>query len=300
MPAWPNLFIAGAPRCGTSSLHAWLQTIPGICMSRIKEPNYFSRRLIGDDNPLLKPIRDEGQYLQLFSDCGDAKFVGEASPTYLEDPEAPALINCTVPDAKVIVSLRDPVERLYSLYLMLRNNRATTGSFTAEIERGLPERGNPRSALVAPRSGKYAEQVERYRGVFGDSRFKVLIFEEMMADVPATLQAILDFLGIDHEVGAFAEPPQRQYSEARGPLVRYLFGNRTISRASEALIPFKLRKLIRNAFLVKRVPKPPMEPAARAFLTDYYRDDVARLEGLLGRRLPWRNFGANSTSENVR
>jgi len=300
VPAWPNLFIAGAPRCGTSSLYAWLQAIPGIYMSRIKEPNYFSRQVIGDDNPLLKPIRDEGQYLRLFSDCGDAKIVGEASPTYLQDPEAPVLINRAVPDAKVIVSLRDPVERLYSLYLMLQNNRATTGSFMAEIERGLAAQGNPRLVFVAPRSGLYAQQVERYRRVFGSARFKVLIFEEMMADVPATLQSILDFLGIDHEIGAFAEPPQRQYGEARGPLVRYLFGNRTISRASEALIPFKLRKLVRNAFLVKQVAKPPMEPAARAFLTDYYRADVARLERLLGRRLPWRNFGVNSTSENVR
>ena len=299
MQVWPNLFIAGAPRCGTSSLHAWLQAIPGIYMSRIKEPNYFSRQVIADDNPLVKPIRDEKLYLQLFSGSGDAKIVGEASPNYLEDPEAPALINQTVPDAKVIVSLRDPVERLHSLYLMMCNNRPTMGSFMTEIERGLSGQHNPSLAVVAPRTGLYARQVERYRSVFGDSRFKVLIFEDLMADIPGTLREVLDFLGIDHEVGAFAEPPQRQYGEARGPLVRYLFGNRVISRAAEALIPFKLRKQIRNAFLVKQVPKPAMEPEAREFLVRYYCDDVARLENLLGRPLPWRNFGGTAMSQSV-
>ena len=107
MTRWPNLFIAGAPRSGTSSLHSYLQDIPGIYMSRIKEPNFFSRNTIADDHPMVKPIRDETQYLRLFDDAGDAQILGEASPTYLEDPEAPGLIDRTAPGAKVLVSLRD-------------------------------------------------------------------------------------------------------------------------------------------------------------------------------------------------
>ena len=43
MSQWPNFFVAGAPRCGTSSLHAWLPSVPGVFMARIKEPNFFSR-----------------------------------------------------------------------------------------------------------------------------------------------------------------------------------------------------------------------------------------------------------------
>lgn len=294
MPVWPNLFIAGAPRCGTYSLHAWLQAIPGIYMSRIKEPNYLSRQVIGDDNPLIKPIRDERQYLRLFSDAGDAKVVGEASPNYLEDPEAPVLIDRTIPGAKVIVSLHDPVERLQSLYLMLRNNLPGMGSFMTEIRRGLVGQKDPNLARVTPMTGLYAGQVERYRAIFGKSRFKILIFEVLMSDIPGTLREVLDFLGIDQEIGAFAEPAQRQYGEVRGPLVRYPFGNRMISRASETLIPFKLRKLIRSAFLVMQVPKPQMEAEDRDFLIRYYRDGVAHLERLLDRRLPWPNFGAGA------
>jgi Sulfotransferase family len=299
MPVWPNFFIAGAPRCGTTSLHAWLQTIPGIYMSRIKEPNFFSRQVIADDHPLLKPIRGEKQYLQLFCAAGDAKIVGEASPKYLEDPGAPALIDRTVPGAKILVSLRDPVERYHSNYLMIRNNRPSMGSLMSEIERGIAHENDPSLPIVPPRTGLYAAHIERYRQIFGDARFKVVIFEEMMCDIPGTLRDILGFLGLDHDMSSFAEPAQREHGEARGPLVRYMFGNRVISRASEALIPFRLRKWVRNTVLVKRVAKPAMDSAAREFLVRYYRDDVGCLEALLGRRLPWRNFSDASPSRNT-
>ena len=170
MTVWPNFFIAGAPRCGTTSLHAWLQTIPGIYMSRIKEPNFFSRQVIADDHPLLKPIRGEKQYLQLFSAAGDAKIVGEASRKYLEDPGAPALIDRTVPGAKILVSLRDPVERYHSNYLMIRNNRPSMGSLMSEIERGIAHEDNPSLPIVPPRTGLYAAHIERYRPIFGSAR----------------------------------------------------------------------------------------------------------------------------------
>jgi hypothetical protein len=77
----------------------------------------------------------------------------------------------------------------------------------------------------------------------------------------------------------------------RGPLVRYLFGNRLVSRAVEGIVPYKVRKAVRNAILVKPAAKPPVRAQDREFLVRYYRDDVASLEGLLGRKLPWRNFG---------
>lgn len=299
MRVWPNLFIAGAPRCGTSSLHAWLNGIPGIRMSRVKEPNYFSRQVISDDHPLVKPIRDEGSYLQLWGGTGNARYHGEASPNYLEDPGAAEMINGFSPDARIIVSLRDPVERYHSTYLMLRNNLPSMGSIMDEIRKALDGEGNPSLPLVRLRTGLYAGQVERYRAVFGDARFKVLVFEELMSDVPAALRDIVAFLGIDHAVGEFAEPPQRRYGEARGPVVRFLFGNRKISRAAESLVPYKLRKWIRSAFLVRDAAKPELDSEAREFLIEHYRDDVTRLERLLGRRLPWPNFAGSAMPDDV-
>jgi hypothetical protein len=288
MSNWPNLFIAGAPRSGTSSLDAYFQAIPCIFMSRIKEPNFFSRTVIADDHPMVSPIRDERQYLDLFATAGDARYRGEASPNYLEDPEAPALIERLAPGSRVIASLRDPVERLFSQYLMTRNVRPMD-SFDEEVERGLRPQGDRSRSVLSLATGLYATQVDRYRTVFGP-RFKVLIFEEWTADVPGTMQELLEFLGIEHDVSGFSEPPQRQHAEVRGPLARFLFGNLAIARAAEALIPYRLRKGIRNTLLVKPAAKPGMNPATRDRLVRYYRDDVRHLEAMLGRDLPWPNF----------
>jgi hypothetical protein len=289
MSNWPNLFIAGAPRCGTSSLDAYFQAIPGIYMSRIKEPNFFSRTVIADDHPMVSPIRDERQYLNLFAAAGDARYRGEASPNYLEDPDAPALIERLAPGAMVIASLRDPVERLFSQYLMTRNVRPME-SFEEEVERGLRPQADRSRSVLATDTGCYSAHVERYRDIFG-SRFKVLIFEEWTADVAGTMQDLLGFLGIEYDASGFSMPPQRQHAEVRGPLARFLFGNLAIARAAEALIPYRMRKSIRNALLVKPAAKPELKPATRERLVRYYLDDVRRLEGLLGRRLPWPNFG---------
>ena len=296
MSQWPNFFVAGAPRCGTSSLHAWLPSVPGVFMARIKEPNFFSRSVIGDRHPMVKPIWDEGDYLRLFSGAGDARIVGEATPFYLQDPEAPAQIRSRSPDAKVLVSLRDPVERLYSHYLMMRNNLPVMGTFMQEIERGLALQGERNIAILDPATGLYSRQIERYRQVFGAERFKAIILEEWSRNVPRTIRSISEFLELGPVVVGAPELPQRRYSEARGPVVRFLFGNRKISRATEALIPFRLRKYIRNTVMLKHPPKPSMDPQARRFLVSYYRDDVQRTQRVLGRSLPWPNFSFQQPS----
>ncbi len=291
MTQWPNFFVAGAPRCGTTTLHDWLPSMPGVFMARIKEPNYFSRRVIGDEHPMVRPIRRDREYLRLFSDAGDARIVGEATPFYLEDPEAPVEISRKCPEARVLVSLRDPVERLYSHYLMMRNNVPAMGSFMDEIERGLSLQGIRNVAFLDPAVGLYSRQIERFRREFG-KRFKVILLEEWTRDTPRTFRAIGEFLGLDPILHGIPAPRQRRYSEARGPLVRFLFGNRYLSRASEAIVPYGLRKYVRRTALVKESPKPPMAERAREFLVDYYRDDVERTQWILGRPfpLPWPNF----------
>ena len=299
MERWPNFFIAGAPRSGTTSLHAWLPSVPGVFMSKIKEPNYFSRSVIGSKHPMVKPIRKDRAYLRLFSDAGDAKIIGEATPFYLQDPAAPVEIRRKSPDARVLVSLRDPVERLYSHYLMMCNNLPDLGSFMEEIERGLALQGRRNVAFLDPTIGLYSTQIERYRRVFGNRRFKIIILEEWTRETARTLRSISEFLGLGPTIVPVPAPRQRRYGKARGPMVRFLFGNRYFSRASEALVPFRLRKYLRKSVLVKETPKPPMDPRAREFLIDYYRDDVERTQRILGRTLPWQNFQLQEQSLRV-
>jgi hypothetical protein len=286
---WPNFFIVGAPKAGTSSLHAYLNDMPGVFMSRIKEPNYFSRVVVPLDHP-VRPIRDTDAYLQLFAGSEGHALVGEASPTYLADPEAPRLIREVSPESRILISLRDPVERAYSHYLMMRNNGFTERSFVDEIARGFELRDRLNIALLRPDVGLYRDQVARYFDTFGTAKVMVVIFEEFMADPAQALRSILAFAGIGHDIGNFRPRAYRQYAEVRGKFVRRLFGNRTIARLSESLVPSGARKWVRDRLLTRQAAKPSMDAEGRQVLTDFYRVDVRALSQLLGRPLPWRNF----------
>ena len=105
MKNWPNFFIIGAPKAGTSSLYNHLKEIPGIYMSPVKEPNYFSRSNV-PDNSIYRPIRDKEEYLNLFEKVKDEKIVGDASTKYLTDVHAYELIHQVSPQARILISLR--------------------------------------------------------------------------------------------------------------------------------------------------------------------------------------------------
>lgn len=191
MARWPNLFIAGAPRSGTSSLHCTCRTFPASTCPASRNRLVFAQHDRGrPSDGQADPGRDAVP--ATVRGRGRGAGPGEASPTYLEDPEAPGLIDRTVPGAKVIASLRDPVERLHSHYLTTLNNRPGMGSFMDEIKKGLTLQHDRSLAVLGPDVGIGYPQVRRFHEVFGDARFKVLIFEETMSDVPAALRGVLE------------------------------------------------------------------------------------------------------------
>ena len=108
---WPDTFVIGAPRCGTSAMHAYLGQHPQVYMSSRKEPLFFApdlRGLPGDR------IGDTHAYLALFEDATDQRRVGEASPYYLYSAHASDAIRRQCPDPRIIVMLRNPADMMYS------------------------------------------------------------------------------------------------------------------------------------------------------------------------------------------
>ncbi|MCH6588336.1 MAG: sulfotransferase, partial [Proteobacteria bacterium] len=91
----PDFFIVGAPRCGTTAMYHYLEAHPEIFMSEEKEPHYFSSIETSSIHPRV--IRDKKKYLALFKKANNAKAIGEASTSYLWDPESAKLIHNTVP-----------------------------------------------------------------------------------------------------------------------------------------------------------------------------------------------------------
>jgi hypothetical protein len=298
---WPNFFIVGAQKAATSSLYQYLKEIPGVYMSPIKEPFYFAPHTVQGNASDL--IGDKKEYLQLFEKARGYIAVGEATPIYLWDPDAPKLIHQTVPHARIIMILRDPIERAYSNYLMMRKYSGRKASFYDELMRDskIQERIYGISQLYVE-FGMYYEQVKRYFDTFGMEQVKVIIFEEFVKHPERSINEVLDFLGVNYTVTAIREQ-YNQYSVPRSPISLWIFAFFRWLRTKNIRF-YKILTLLPDSMveslplptgdsgfvakiLFKRTEKPKIEPKALRYLQETYRDDVPKLESLLGRSLPW-------------
>lgn len=218
----PNFLVLGAARCGTTSLHYYLAEHPDVCMSAIKEPNYFlfaqtgdgPRPWIDDRKIVAKSVPDRARYERLFADPAGA--VGEASPLYLYTRETPGLIRDAVPDARLIAIVREPVERTWSHFVYVNDGLGdqTVPAFRAAVERELGLGYEPyRTGTHFVRLSAYADQLERYRQVFAAEQLLVVGYDDLIARTPATLARICRFLGIDD---GFAFDTSVQYNPSSG------------------------------------------------------------------------------------
>jgi len=292
MNRWPNFFIVGADKAGTSSLYSYLKEIPGIFMSPIKEPNYFSVKTM-PQNGLLNTIRDKKKYLALFKNVKDEKILGEASSSYLADPEAVNLIQQVSPRAKILISLRDPVERIFSHYLMLRRLQIIKSTLYSEIQVELNKEEDKKNYKLFLYHGLYYENVKRYLDVFGTNNVNLIIFEEFIKNEKATIENILKFLNLKNDLKNFEPQIYNKYGIVRSPLAQKILQSKKLRRISEKFISPPKRRMLKEKFILKEEEKPKMEENEKKLLINYYRDDVQKLKNLLGRKLPWKNFQNN-------
>ena len=215
----PNFLVLGAARCGTTSLHYYLAEHPDVCMSSIKEPNYFlfdktGTPFIDDRRIIAKSVPDRARYEKLFATRAAA--VGEASPLYLYNRETPALIHDAVPDMRLIAIVREPVERTWSHFVYVNDDLGddTVPAFRAAVERELGLGYEPyRTGTHFVRLSAYAEQLERYRQVFAAEQLLVIGYDDLICRTAETLSRICQFLRIDD---TFAFDTSVQYNPSSG------------------------------------------------------------------------------------
>jgi hypothetical protein len=290
---WPNFFIVGAQKAATTSLHFYLREIPGVYMSPLKETFYFAPHAVQTD--AFDVIRNKKEYLRLFEKANRHIAIGEATPGYLWDSDAPKLIHQTVPHARIIMILRDPIERAYSQYLQSVKYGGMKASFYGELMRDYKSQ----EKLYGPSQlyvemGMYYEQVKRYFDTFGREQVKVVIFEEFVQHPPQSVNEVLAFLGVNYTVTADIMEHYNPDSVPRSPLSRLVFAFFRWLRARNikfykilALLPDSLVESAPEKILFKRAQKPKIDPKVVKFLREIYYDDVLKLQSLLGRSLPW-------------
>ena len=202
--AKPNFFIVGAPKCGTTSLHEYLQRHPDVYMPFYKEPHYFGSDLVG--SRFLQFRNKPEKYLKLFRDVRCEKRIGESSPWYLVSQRAAQEIKAYDPKAKIIMLLRNPAEMMYSMWSQFRySGNEQIESFEEALE-AEPARKQGKlirraahciTGLYYREMASYTQQVKRYFNAFGRDNVQVIIFDDFKADTAKVYKAVLEHLELD-------------------------------------------------------------------------------------------------------
>jgi hypothetical protein len=286
---WPDTFVVGAPRCGTSAMHGYLGQHPQIYMSPRKEPLFFAPDLPGLPGDR---IGEPHAYLALFEDATDQRRIGEASPYYLYSAHASDAIGRQCQDARIIIMLRNPADMMYSMYWAWSYaGFENSPSFEAAIDRE-PDPAGTQARFILNYRGltRYCEHVERYLGAFGGSRVHVVVFDDLVRDPSGAYRDVCQFLDVDldHQP-RFALSPFRR-AASRKPRSRHLAHFLSSSRSTPyGFVGRRIAALARDA--TRRwgsVPPPPLRAELRRRIQREYEPEVRRLGQLIGRDLsPW-------------
>jgi hypothetical protein len=286
MEIWPNFFIIGAMRAGTTSLYEYLKQIPEIYMSPVKELNYFSVNV----NPTIlfsKPIKTKNEYLQLFKNVKNESVIGEASPSYLWDPMAAELIHKEIPNAKIIIILRNPISRSFSHYLLLKSKgEDNLLSFREEMQKGSENKNSDFSARIFE-AGLYSKQVEKYLQKFGSEHVKIFIFEEFFKDINSSLKKVLEFLELKSDLRKISLKTHNYYSIPRDKFSKNILKSEKIKNIGKKIIPYEIGEYVIKKILTKQAKKPIISSEDYQFVKKLYFNDVQNLKKIIGRDLPW-------------
>ena len=215
MPRPPEFFLIGAPKAGTSALHAALASHPGLYLSPVKEPKYY---LCGDSPPPAYKgpgdahsnqewIWQRARYLALFDDAPAGVLRGESTPFYLYHRDARRRIAADNPDAQLIAVLRDPVDRAYSNWMHLWMDGLEPRDDIVEAIRREPQRvdGGWAPFWHYQGLGMYGRQVADLFDHFPREQVLLLRYKELVDQPLDTLDRVCTFLGVTASTAVHAD-----------------------------------------------------------------------------------------------
>jgi hypothetical protein len=283
---WPNLFLIGPPRSGTTTLYEILASHPDIFMSKVKEPNYFSTPPIPRRHfQILGATQDKETYLGLFEKASkDPLYLGEGTTHYLSDKHAAERISKHAPDAKIITILRNPVERAYSGYLLLGRRDGNKKSFYETIKENIKDLDNKNKQFGNfALQGLYSKQLKSYYKHFPKENILVLSFEDLKNNRQALLKQVADFLGVDSKKFTAKSVEKNVSQKPRNQLSSFLLRNQSLTKYSLKLLPHPLLRFIRNKLLLKKADKKPMDLESRNLLERLYKEELKNFDKLLSK-----------------
>jgi hypothetical protein len=290
----PTFIGLGAPKCATTWLFQCLDAHPEVFVADVKETNFFVYNNI--DERL-------DEYTAHFEDMADEDAVGELSVSYIYSDVAPKRVRRHVPDARLFVSLRNPIDQVYSLYWHRQRQNFHQWHLESALEVDSFEKALDvfTEDLLDP--CRHYQNIQRWLQYFDRSQLHVLLLDDIKEDAGREVAKLYEHIGVDpsfrpdsmQNTGRSA----RRGTSPRGPLiertrqilyyvlVRYAYqplkqviGQYTADRLKETL---KLRQVMEHLFRQDGYPE--MDPAVRARLREEFEDEIHDLASLLGRDL---------------
>ena len=287
----PNFLIVGAAKAGTTALHTYLQQHPQIYMTPDKETNFFAfwdQELhfqgIGDEAINKFSVTDLGAYQNLFKGVNQETAIGEACPLYLYHPQAPHRIQETLPTVRLIVILRNPVERAYANFLhLVRDDREPNLDFSealqAETER---LEKNWEWFWHYQQLGYYSQQLKRYFKLFKPEQIQIYLYEDLRDNALGLIQNIFKFLEVNPDfIPDMSVRPNKSGMPKNTTLHQLLTKPNPLKTLLKPLFPASLRQKIQHQNLVT----PSLSSELRQSLKKLYHEDILICQDLIQRDL---------------
>lgn len=276
----PHFIIIGAVKGATTWSARALARHPAVFIPG-PEPHFFSSEFANGPD----------WYLDLFADAAPGAVIGEKSADYLAHPDAAARMAAFVPDARLIVQLRNPIERAYSDYCMLYRRGTVRERPAAYFS---PKRsGAERERFLT--GGLYADHLRRFYDRYAREQLLVLFVEEITATPTPVFNRILSHIGLPADA---TNVSTERENDSAAPLLPLGLRSalKPLKNAVKPLRGNKVFEAVRGVF-AREVAYPPLDDEARAYLQAYYRADIAALETLTGRDLSqWRPGSASAAA----
>jgi hypothetical protein len=288
----PNLFIVGAAKSGTTSLHNYLNQHPDVFMCTPKEPHFLINNEIGKDRIPIG-ICSENEYLDLFLEGRGEKYRGESSVMYLMFPEIviPKINQQFGEECKIIIMLRNPIERAYSGFQHVRRYNIKEDCSDFKSAWNISEERYFSKSDMTPASrykelGLYYKQVKSYLDEV--KNVHIIIYEDYKNNFKNEMIKVFDFLGINkinidsdkrYMVGGW------QWEDEK--MKRIMMTENPIRSVLKFLIPFKgIRKNIRTRIQNRNTSEVAIiSDKDKVMLKEFYKEDIKKLSELINRDL---------------
>lgn len=267
----PQFVIIGAVKGATTWIHNQLQQNPATFLPG-PEPHYFSQEY----------HRGPDYYRSLFREASNVQLIGEKSADYFAHPEAVGRLRAMLPDARLVVQLRNPIDRAYSDYKMLYRR----GTVTRPPEEYLDGRDCDQPRFL--NDGLYGVHLARWLDHFPREQIHVLLFEDVKSAPEQTLAAVCDHIGAPRHFSDDVGTRPRNDSSAHFLPLPVRLALAPLKQATRPLRGNAAFEGVRRVF-AREIRYPALTDALRERMVEYYARDVAALEQLIGRDLShWR------------